>query len=186
MANKTTGASGLAGRYATALYELAETDGKLDEVAGDLRRLMTMIGESADLARAIRSPVISRDEQGKAMEALAVKAGLGDLTRRFLGVVARNRRLFAIADIISAYLDILATGRGETSAEVVSAAELSKAQLERVAASLKKATGTDVNLNTRVDPGLLGGLVVKIGSRMIDSSLRTKLQHLRLAMKGIG
>ena len=186
MAKETTEASGLAGRYAAALYELAEADGKLDEVAGDLRRLMDMIGESGDLARAMRSPVISRDDQGKAMAELAVKAGLSDLTRRFVGVVARNRRLFAISGIIRAYLDMLAAGRGETSADVTSAAELSDAQLKRVAASLKKAMGVDVTLNTHVDPDLLGGLVVKIGSRMIDSSLRTKLQHLRLAMKGIG
>jgi F-type H+-transporting ATPase subunit delta len=184
--SKTKGFSGLADRYATALFELADADKALNEVADELQRIGAMIGESSDLRRLIRSPVISRDEQGKAMDALLDKAGISDLTRRFVGLVARNRRLFALPDMIAAYQDMLAGRRGETAAEVVSAKALTKAQLSGIAETLTKAVGTKVALAASVDPDILGGLVVKVGSRMIDSSLRTKLNRMRLAMKGVG
>jgi F-type H+-transporting ATPase subunit delta len=186
VATKSAGAAGLADRYATALFELAESEKLLDIVAADLEQVARLIDETDDFRRLIRSPVVSRDDQGKALAAVAEKAGLNDTTRRFFGVLARNRRLFVLPAIIAAFLELLSAGRGETSAEVVSAKPLSETQLTDVRAALKKAVGSDVAVQARVDPGLLGGLIVKVGSRMIDSSLNTKLQQLRLAMKGIG
>lgn len=186
MAAETTGASGLAGRYATALFELAEDDGKLDEVAQDLATLDAMLLESDDFTRMIRSPVISRSEQVRAITAICEAAELSDLTRRFVGIVAGNRRLFALPGMIKAYRDVLARSRGEERAEVVSAQPLSDNQVQALNEALKKAVGSAVDVETRVDPGILGGLIVRIGSRMIDSSLKTKLAQLRLAMKGVG
>ena len=179
-----TGATGLAGRYATALFQLAETDAALDEVADDLKSLGDMIEISDDLRRLVRSPALSRAEQAKAMAAVMERAGIGDLVRRFVGVVARNRRLFAVPAMIAVYLALWAAHRGEKTAQVISASELGDKQMSALVASLKKAMGTDVAVKARVDPGLLGGLVVQIGSRMVDSSLATKLQSMRLAMKG--
>ena len=185
MSSEITAASGLAGRYATALLDLAEGEKAVDAVAEDLRSLQTMIDESSDMVRLLRSPVISRDDQLKAISALMDKAKMNALTKRFIGVVATNRRLFALASIIKAYLSILSQRRGEVTAVVTSATELSEKQVKDLGASLKKITGSDVAVETAVDPDLLGGLVVKVGSRMFDSSLRTKLQHLSLAMKGV-
>ena len=186
VAADSSGATGLAGRYATALYELAEYDKQLDVVAGDLQQLGSMIEGSADLARLIKSPVISRDDQIKAMDALNDAAGFSVLTKNFVGVVAENRRLFAITSMIKAYQTLLAESRGEATAEVVSAKALSDAQLQAVEVALKKAIGSKVQIEQRVDETLLGGLVVRVGSRMVDNSLKTKLQKMRLAMKGIG
>lgn len=185
MPSGKSGATGLAGRYATALFALADEAKQLDAVADDLRTLARMIDGSADLTRLIRSPVLSRGEQGKALSAVLEKAGAGDLTRRFAGVVAANRRLFVLPGIIESFLAELAARRGEATAEVVSAKELSEQQKQALSDSLRRAVGTAVSVEARVDPGLLGGLVVKVGSRMVDSSLRTKLQQLRLAMKGV-
>jgi len=186
VSSQTSYAAGLSGRYATALFDLAATADQLDQVAGDLKALGVMLSESDDLVRLIRSPVLTRGEQGSAVTALAVKAGFSDLTRRFLGVLAENRRLFALGDVISSYLLLLADRRGETTAEVTSAKPLSQSQLQAVTDALKSVVGTKVAVETRVDSGLLGGLVVMMGSKMIDSSLRTKLQQLRLSMKGVG
>ena len=186
MPSKTTGATGVAGRYATALFDLAEQGKALDAVAADLRALRQMTAESADLARLIVSPVIGRDDQAKAVTALADKAGFNKLTRNILGVMAQNRRLFALDAVISDFLARLSDSRGEMTAEVTSAAPLSDSQLKAVAESLRESTGVKVAVETKVDPRLLGGLVVRVGSRMVDSSLRTKLQKLQLAMKGIG
>ena len=182
----TTGATGLSGRYAAALYELADADNKLDKVADDLRALAVMIGESDDLARLVSSPVLSRDEQTKGILALCKKAGMDELTQRFVGTTAQNRRLFALPGIIKAYLDELSRQRGEASAEIVSAQKLDETQLKAVTDELKKAIGTKVSVEQKVDESLLGGMIVKVGSRMIDSSLKTKLQQLRLSMKGVG
>ena len=177
-------ASGLAGRYAAALFELAQDRGALDAVALDLHGLRDMVDESADLERLIRSPVLSRDEQGRAIAALAERAGFSPLTRQFLGVLAHKRRLFALPDMVEAYDAMLAEHRGEVGAEVVSAVPLSAAQLESVQRHLTAAVGQTVKLSTAVDPSLLGGLVVRLGSRMIDASIRTKLHQLELALKG--
>jgi F-type H+-transporting ATPase subunit delta len=182
----TTGLAGLAERYAAALFDLAEDGKALDDVGSELQQLQTMIESSGDLQRLVRSPAISSADQHRAMQALLEKTGTSDLVRRFAGVVVRKRRLFSLSDMIRAYLDLMAQRRGETSAEVMSAKALSKTQVTALSAALKQAVGTDVVLSQRVDPEVLGGLVVKIGSRMIDSSLRTKLNRLSLAIKGIG
>jgi len=184
VASEGKGVSGLADRYATALFELAEEQKLLDQVAGDLRRLGAMLRESGDLRRLVRSPILSRAEQGRAIGALAQEAGFSALTRNFLGLVAQNRRLFAVPEMIGAFLARLAARRGEITAEVTAAQELTAAQRDAVTEQLKKAMGSKVAVELRVDPALLGGLVVKVGSRMVDASLRSKLHRLQLAMKG--
>jgi F-type H+-transporting ATPase subunit delta len=184
LAAETTGVSGLAGRYAEALFELADERRMLDPVAADLRALKAMIGESADLSRLVRSPILSRAEQGRALAALAEHAGFTPVVRDFLGVVARNRRLFALPAMVEAYLAQLAARRGEVMAEVTAAQPLSEAQLHRLGEELRRVLGRRVAVEVRVDRGLLGGLIVKVGSRMIDGSLRNKLARLQLAMKG--
>lgn len=186
MSSDVIAATGLAGRYATALFELADADNALEAVSGDLETLGAMIDESDDLTRLIRSPVISREDQSRAMDAVLEAAGIGELTQKFIGVVAANRRLFALPSMIKGFAKLLADRRGETTAEVVSASELSDSQLDAVKQSLKKAMGVDVAIDARVDEEILGGLVVRVGSRMVDSSLKTKLDQLRFAMKGIG
>ncbi len=186
MAAETTGLSEIAGRYAHALYELAEEGRELDAVAGDLRALKGMIESSQDLRRLTRSPLISRRDQAKAMAALLAQAGLGGTVRHFVGVTAQNRRLFLLPAMIDAFLATLAARRGEVTAEVASAAPLAAAQVDALKAQLAKVVGKSVNLLLKVEPALLGGLVVKVGSRMVDSSLKSKLQRLQLVMKGIG
>jgi F-type H+-transporting ATPase subunit delta len=184
VASEGTGVSGLADRYAAALFDLADDRKALDQVADDLRQLRALLVESDDLRRLVRSPILSRSEQAKAIAAVAQRAGLSPLTCSFLGLVAQNRRLFAVPGMITAFLARLASRRGEITAEVVSAQELTPAQLGAVSDQLKKAMGSKVAVEVRVDPSLLGGLVVKIGSRMVDASLRSKLHRLQLAMKG--
>jgi len=186
LASEATGVSGLAGRYAAALFELADERHALDAVAGDLRELRAMLLDSPDLTRLIRSPVLSREEQGKAVAAVAESADLSKLTADFLGVVARNRRLFAVPQMIEAFLANLAERRGEVTAEVTAAQPLSEAQQNALTEQLRRAVGRRVTMDVRVDPALLGGMVVKVGSRMVDGSLRSKLQRLQMAMKGIG
>lgn len=186
MSSDKSGASGLAGRYASALFDLAEADKQLDAVIGNLDSLNAMIGESEDLRRLLSSPVISRDDQSKTLSTIADKAGFNALTVNFIAVVADNRRLSVLPAIINAFKEILSAHRGEATAEVVSAAELSEKQITDLGDSLKQAIGTKVTIDASVDPELLGGLVVKVGSRMVDSSLRTKLQQLRLTMIGVG
>jgi F-type H+-transporting ATPase subunit delta len=143
-----------------------------------------MLDESADLRRLVRSPVISREDQGKALAALGERAGFNALTAKFLGVVAEHRRLFALPGIIEAYSAMLAEHKGEVGAELVSAVPLQDQQVTTLEKQLSSAVGKQVLLSARVDPGLLGGLVVRVGSRMLDASLRTKLRQLELAMKG--
>ncbi len=174
----------MAGRYATALFELAEDRDALDAVAGDLDDFGSLLDQSADLRRLIRSPVLAREDQGRAITALAERAGFEQLTLQFLGLLAHKRRLFVLPEIIAAYQAMLARHKGEVGAELVSAVPLSEAQAERAREQLSAAIGQTVTLSRAVDPGLLGGLVVRIGSRMVDASLRTKLQRLELAMKG--
>lgn len=186
MTSKSTGSASVADRYAFALFELAEADEVVDQVADELNGLDEMIRGSNDLQRLIRSPIISRNDQFAAMDVLLEKAGVSGLSRRFVGLVARNRRLFVLPDMIAAFREILAGRRGETTAEVVSAKALSKGQLAALSEALTSAMGSKVALATSVDSELLGGLIVKVGSRMVDSSLRTKLHRLRLSMKGIG
>jgi F-type H+-transporting ATPase subunit delta len=186
VASETTGVAGLATRYATALFELARDAGALDKVAADLDFVKTLIEQSADLRRLVRSPIIGRAEQGKAMDAVLARAEVHDLTRRFVGVIASNRRLFSLESIIAAFKQLLAKSRGELTAVVSTAQPLDDAQRAALDASLRRAVGVKVAVETKVEPELLGGMVVRIGSRMFDSSLRSKLQRLQLAMKGTG
>ncbi len=173
----------MAGRYSTALFELAESEGSLDAVAADLASIRKLLDESADLRRLVASPVFGADDQAKAFGAILDRAGIKGLVANFAGLVIKNRRLFALPDMITGFTRLLAAKRGEMSADVTSAHPLSDAQLASLKQSLKTATGRDVQINTKVDGGLLGGLIVKVGSRMIDSSLKTKLNSLKLAMK---
>ncbi len=186
MATDSSGVAGLAGRYATALFELAVEAKAVDAVAGDLEALKTLLAENADLQRLVRSPVLSRGEQTKAILAILDRAGAHDLTRRFVGLLAERRRLFILAAVIEAFAGLLAEHRGEVRAEVTSARALSAAQLDRIEALLRKVIGGRVVVDAGVDEELIGGLVVRVGSRMVDASLRTKLQRLQLAMKGVG
>ena len=179
-----SGLSGLAGRYAAALFELAEERHELDRTASDLADLRRLIAESADLRRLISSPAIGREEQGRALAAVLEQGGASDLVRRFVGLVAGNRRLFALPAMIESFLAELARRRGETVAEVVSARPLSEVQKDAVAEALRHAVGAKVTIDLSVDESLIGGLVVRVGSRQLDTSLRTKLERLQFAMKG--
>jgi len=185
VASEATGISGVAGRYATALFELADQRKLLDEVAADLATLSALINESADLRRMIRSPVLSRGMQAAAMASLVQQAGITTLTQNFVAIVAQNRRLFALPEIITGYRALLAKLRGEITAEVTAAQSLSAPQVDAINEQLKRAVGSKVAVQIRVDPAIIGGLIVKVGSRMVDGSLRTKLQRLQLAMRGV-
>ena len=184
--NGDSSVTGLSGRYARALFELADEAGALDTVADDLRGLSRALEDSPDLARLVASPVLSRDEQGRAMAAVLAAMQARPLTARTVALLARRRRLFALAAIAADYLRLLAARRGEVAAKVVSACPLTAGEGERLRRALKAAAGREVAIEASVDPGLVGGLIVAIGSRMLDGSIRTKLQRLELAMKGAG
>ena len=184
MASTTSPTSSLAGRYASAFYELAHDAKALDVVAQDLGQLKTMIAASEDLRRLIGSPLIARDQQAKGIAAIATSAQFNDLTRRFLGTIARNRRAYALPAIIDAFTTLLAERRGELVAEVTAARPLKGDQIGALGAALRGALGRKITLNLKVDPAIIGGLKVKVGSRLIDASLASKLQRLQLAMKG--
>jgi F-type H+-transporting ATPase subunit delta len=166
------------------LFDLAKDQKALDQVQSDLSAFKGLLLESADLARLIESPAISRDEQVKALTAVAKAAGASDLTTRFLGLLADKRRAFALPGVIDAFSGMLSEEKGEVAAELVSAIALSKEQTEAIQDKISKSVGKTVTMTSSVDPGLLGGLVVRVGSRMIDASLKTKLHQLELAMKG--
>lgn len=178
--------SGVAERYAGSLYELAAEAKQIDQVASDLDGFEALLAGSDDLKRLIGSPVFSADDQLKAISAILDKAGIIGLVGNFLRVVARNRRLFAVPGMIRAYRRIAAEARGEVAADVVSAHALTATQQTELKAALKSVAGKDVTINLTVDPSLLGGLVVRIGSRQIDTSLKTKLASLKLALKEVG
>jgi F-type H+-transporting ATPase subunit delta len=176
----------MAGRYAVALFELAKDQRQLEVVERDLALFQAMFDGSADLRRLVLSPVITAEDQAKALVAVLKMAGISGLTANFVKLIARNRRLFAAADMMKAFRALVARERGEVSADVASAHALTPEQLQLLSDTLRTSIGKNVRIDTRVDPNLLGGLVVKIGSRMIDSSLRTKLNNLKVVMKGIG
>jgi F-type H+-transporting ATPase subunit delta len=178
--------SGVSGRYATALFELARDEKSVDAVKADLDRFDALLGDSADLRRLVRSPVFSADTQLKALIAVLDKAGITGIAANFLKVLTRNRRLFAITDVIRAFRALVAKFKGEASADVTVAERLSDRNLDALKTALKSVTGKDVALNVKVDPSIIGGLVVKLGSRMVDSSLRTKLNSIKHAMKEAG
>lgn len=181
-----TQVSGMAGRYANALFDLAKDAKAIDAIEKDMAGLARALHDSDDLRRMLRSPVFSAEEQAGAIEAIADKSGANDLTKNFLGLVARNRRLFALGDMAVGLRQLVAKHRGEVTAEVTSAAALDDKHIEELKKTLAASVGKDVQLTTKVDPGLLGGLVVKLGSRMIDTSIRTKLNNLKIAMKEVG
>ncbi len=174
----------VAGRYASALFDLAKDDNKIEEVEKDLTVFQALHNESEDLVRLVRSPVIASEDQSRAIAAVLSKAGAGQLTSNFFKLIAKNRRLFAAAEMARAFKGLAARHRGEVSAEVTTAHALSDEQLTELKAVLKQSVGKDVTLATKVDPSLLGGLVVKVGSRMVDSSLKTKLATMKAAMAG--
>lgn len=176
----------MAGRYASALFELAEESNSVDSLEKDLDRFGAMLDGSPDLTRLVRSPVFSSEEQTNAVTAILSKAGIGGIAANFIRLVAQNRRLFAVRDMIRGFKTLVARSRGETAAEVVVAQPLSDALLATLKDALRGATGKDIALDVTVDPGLIGGLTVKIGSRMIDASLKTKLQSIKIAMKEVG
>lgn len=186
MAADTSQTSGVAERYASALFELGESQGQLDAIETDLERFDDLLKGSDDLNRLVRSPVFSADEQLSAVSAVLDRARIGGLTGNFIKVVARNRRLFAVPGMVRAFRERLATHRGEVSAEVSVAHELSDAQSRELASTLKGIVGQDVALDITVDPSLLGGMIVKVGSRQIDTSLRTKLNNMKLALTRTG
>jgi len=173
----------LAGRYASALYDLAKERELTAAVEGDLANLAQAVRESSDFAALIHNPEISRDAAGKVIAGVAGVLGVSELTRNFLGVLAHNRRLGKLPEVARAYSEIAAAARGQVTAKVITAHPLDDAQRRELAAKLKAREGRDVTLDTAVDPGILGGLVVTIGSRRIDGSLRTRLNSLEQAMK---
>lgn len=178
-------ASGLAGRYATALFDLAKAQDALPQLEADLESLRSALAGNAELTRALRSPVVRREEHAGIVAALGEPLGLSPLTRNFLGVLAGKRRLGALPAMLDQLEAMMALHRGEATAEVVSASPLSEEQLDRVRESVAAKVGRAVKLTAGVDPGLIGGLVVRVGSQMIDASLKTKLQQLELAMRGV-
>ncbi|MCQ1768779.1 F0F1 ATP synthase subunit delta [Neorhizobium galegae] len=178
--------SGVAERYASSLFELSLEAGSIDKVGADLDRFQALLDESEDLRRLVASPVFSAEDQQNAVIAVAQKAGISGLVANFLKVVAGNRRLFAIPGMIRAFRQIAAEHRGEITAEVTSAHALSQAQENELKSALKGVTGKDVTIAVTIDPSILGGLIVKVGSRQIDTSLRTKLSTLKLALKEVG
>jgi len=176
--------SGMAGRYAGALFELALENKTVDAVRSDLDRFDAMLNESPDLMRLVRSPVFGADEQLKALSAILDKAGIGGIAANFLRVVTTNRRLFAVRDMIRAFRALVARHRGEVTAQITVAEPLNDNNLGALKDALKNVTGgKDIDLDVKVDPAIIGGLIVKVGSRMIDSSLRTKLNAIKFAMK---
>ena len=186
MAGEVDTSSGVAGRYTTALFELALEQKALEQVAGDLNRFGEALDAFDDLVRLVKSPVFSAEEQGRALAAILEQLKIDGLTKNFLLLVAQNRRLFATPDMIRAFRAMLARHRGEMSATVTTAAKLTDGQVTALKQALKAALGKEIMLEERVDAGLLGGLVVKVGSRMVDTSLRTKLNSLKVAMKDVG
>jgi F-type H+-transporting ATPase subunit delta len=177
--------SGMAGRYATALFELALEEKALDAAKADLERFDALIGESADLARLVRSPVFTADEQARALAAVLDKAEIGGIAAKFLKVVASKRRLFAVRQMIRGFRRLVAHHKGEVTADVTLAEPANEAHLALIRSALKSITQKDVEIDVKVDPSIIGGLIVKLGSRMVDSSLRTKLNALKHAMKEV-
>jgi F-type H+-transporting ATPase subunit delta len=178
--------SGMAGRYATALFELALEEKAIDAVRADLENFEALVAANADLTRLIRSPVFTGEEQTRALAAVLDKAGIGGLAAKFLKLVASNRRLFAVREMTKAFRALVARHKGEVSAEIVVAEELKDKHRDALKTALKSAIGKEVDLAVKVDPAIIGGLIVRLGSRMVDSSLRTKLNSIKQAMKEAG
>ncbi len=186
MSSSASLTSGVAGRYATALFEISKESNTLDQVEADLLAFQGALDESPDLRGVISSPVFSREDQGNAIEAIAARMGLGATVANTLRLMAQNRRLFVVPGMITQVMALIAADRGEVTAEVTAAKPLTDEQIASLKDALQKSVGKDVKLDVTVDAGLIGGLVVKIGSRMIDSSIRSKLASLQNVMKEVG
>jgi F-type H+-transporting ATPase subunit delta len=178
--------AGVAGRYALALYELARESDTIDATSGELERFQTLLDSSEDLRRLVKSPVFSAEEQQTALQAIFNTVGIDGLAAKLILLLGKNRRLPAVSDVIQAYRRLIAQARGDVTADVISAEPLTAAQVDILKTELARAMGLNVMLVTRTDESLIGGLIVKIGSRMVDASLKTKLQNLKLTMKGAG
>ncbi len=176
--------SGMAGRYATALFELALENKAVDKVKKDLEQFDELVENNPNLLRLVRSPVFGADEQLKALGAILDKAGIKGVAANFLRVITTNRRLFAVRDMIRGYRALVARHKGEVTAQITVANKLTEKNLDALKSALKSVTGSkNVDLDVKIDPAIIGGIVVKLGSRMIDSSLRTKLNAIKFAMK---
>jgi F-type H+-transporting ATPase subunit delta len=186
VAAEETSVSGVSGRYATALFDLARDENSIDAVLVDLDQFNSMLEQSTDLQRLVRSPVFSAEIQLSALTAILNQAEITGICANFLKVLTANRRLFVVADVIRAFRALVARYKGEASADVTVAEALNDKNLDALKSALKSVTGKDVTLNVKVDPAIIAGLVVKLGSRMIDSSLRTKLNSIKHAMKEAG
>ena len=175
--------SGVAGRYATALFDLARDANAIDTVSADLERFDAMVADSADLTRLVRSPVFSVAEQSQALAVVLERAEIGGLAANFLKLVTSNRRLFAVRDMIKGFRQLVAGFKGKATAQITVAEALKEDHVAALRDALKAVSGKDVDLDIKIDPAIIGGLVVKLGSRMVDTSLRTKLEAIRHAMK---
>ena len=182
-ASEGPGVSGVAGRYASALFELARDEGALDPVSRDLDSFSRLLDESEDLRRLIRSPVFAAEDQLKAVEAVLGRAGIGGLAANLIRLVAAKRRLFVLPEMIRGYRALVAEAKGVVPAEVRLAEEPSERVMNEIRSALRDMAGSDVDVAVRIDPSLIGGLVVKVGSRMVDASLKTKLNSIRITMK---
>lgn len=185
MSHEGFNTSELAKRYASALFSLAEENGALDAVASDMEATLKLMQDNDDLHKMMMSPLLAKDEQASAMTEVLKASGAHEIVQKFFGVVAEKRRLFASQSIIRVFLDLVSKHRGEQTAKVVSAKKLTATQLKNLEETLRQSLGSQVNILQEVDEGLIGGMVVKFGSRMIDSSVKTKLSKLELEMKGL-
>ena len=176
----------IAGRYASAVYEIAKDANAVTAIENDIAALQAALSDSDDFRALIHSPIYTRDEQATAIAALAAKMGLSETMSNTLALMAQKRRLFVVPQLLATLRDVIAEDKGEVTADVVSAKALTKAQADKLAKTLKASTGKVVTLNATVDESLIGGLIVKVGSRMIDTSVRSKLNSLQNAMKEVG
>ena len=186
MAGEEPIVSGMASRYATAVFELARDSNAVDEVMADLDRFDALIAESPDLLRLVRSPVFTVEQQQGALVAVLDRAGISGIAANFVRLVTANRRLFAVRDMVRALRALVAQYKGEVTAHVTVAETLADRHLAALKDALKSVTGKDVTLDIKVEPAIIGGLVVKVGSRMVDTSLKTKLNSIKHAMKEVG
>ncbi len=186
VADSASISTGIAGRYAQAVFDLAREENMLPVIEADISNLEGALAQSEDLRRVIASPIYSREEQGAAVTAVGQRMGLSPVMLNTLGLMATKRRLFVVPALLATLRELIAQARGEVSAEVVSAQPLSPAQAQRLADTLSASAGKAVRLQTRVDPSLIGGLVVRLGSRMIDTSIRAKLGQMQNMMKEVG
>ena len=183
MAGENGIVSGMAGRYATALFELGLETNALDQLQSDLNTFNALVASSPELTRLVRSPMFSAEEQARALDAVLDKASISGVAKNFLRVVIANRRLFAVDQIIRGFNARVAAHKGEVTAQVTVAEALNDARMNEIRDALRQVTGKDVRVDVTVDPSIIGGLKVKVGSRMVDASLRTKLNSIKFAMK---